>query len=196
MGIRLAVGGSRRRLIRQVLTESLLLSLVGGAAGLLLAAWAMRLIPLLGLTQEYPGLHVELDPRVLTFALGLSLLTGTAFGIIPAFRATGEGLARLGRGGLSPETGRGGIIRGPRRGWRRVIPGRWVPPRQLLLTVQVAFSLVLLIGAGLALQTLWNLRSIPFGYEIENLHVAAIDLGEVMATAGGPSWVNAGDDDT
>jgi predicted permease len=162
MGVRLALGAGRRRLVRQVLTEALLLALVGGLAGLLLATWSMKLIPLLGLAEGYPGLRVSLDLRVLTFASGVTLLAGAAFGIIPALRATEEGLARLGRGGI--QLGR----------------SRRISVRQSLLAVQVAFSLVLLVGSGLALRTLWNLRTLPLGFEVENLHVAGLDLTEAV----------------
>jgi predicted permease len=167
MGVRLALGARRLRLVRQVLTEALLLSLVGGTVGLLLATWAMRLIPILGLTSGYPGLQVSLDLRVLAFASGITVLTGTAFGLIPAFRASGEGLARLGRGG------------------NRRAPGRGISARQSLLALQVAFSLVLLIGAGLALRTLWNLRAVPLGFETENMQVAGIDLGDAQRSGEG-----------
>jgi putative ABC transport system permease protein len=158
MGVRMALGAGRRRLVRQVLTEALFLSLMGGLAGLLLAFCCMKMIPLLGLEDGYPGLRVSLDLRVGAFATGVTVVTGMAFGLIPALRATGEGVARLGRGG--PRGGR----------------SRPVSLRQSLLAVQVAFSLVLLIGAGLALRTLWNLRTLPLGFQIENLQVAELDL--------------------
>jgi len=160
MGVRAAIGAGRGRLIRQLLTEALALSLVGGGAGVLLAAWLMSLIPSLGMTAAAPGLDVRMDPRVLGFALGLSVLTGVVFGVVPALQASAVNVARAGREddlGAASRRGRPGV-------------------RQLLVTLQVALSLVLLVGAGLTLRTLGNLRSVPLGFETRNVRTAEVDL--------------------
>jgi predicted permease len=158
MGVRLAIGASRRRLLRQGLTEATVLAGLGGCAGVLLAVWGMRLMPALGLTSRVPGLDVRLDARVLAFATGLALVTGILFGLFPALQASSVNLARSGR-------------RPSEEGARRR-----VALRQTLVIIQLAFALVLLIGAGLTLRTLWNLQRVPLGFDPDDLLVARVDL--------------------
>ncbi|HZD03747.1 MAG TPA: ABC transporter permease, partial [Longimicrobiales bacterium] len=162
MAVRRAVGAGRWRLVRQVLTEALALALLGGGAGVVLAVWLIRLLPSLSVASALPGLDVRLDLRVLGFALGASVLTGVAFGTVPALRASAVNVTRSG-GGTDP-------IR--RSGSPRL------PFGHLLVVVQVALSLVLLVGAGLTLQTLWNLRSVSLGFDPRYLRTASVDLSE------------------
>lgn len=143
IAVRLSMGAPRRRLIRQLLTESLLLSGVGGLLGVGVAYWGKSLLPF--------GQNASIDARVMAFVAGVSVLTGLLFGVVPAIRATGVDLA-----GAMKESG------------RSVTGGRtWLSKG--LLVLQVAMSLVLLIGAGLFLRTLHNLRSVDVGFNANNL---------------------------
>jgi predicted permease len=147
--VRLSMGATRSRLIRQLLTESLLLSGIGGLLGLVVGYWARQLLPF--------GQTVPIDWRVFAFVAGVSLVTGVAFGLVPAFRATRVDLA-----GTMKDHSRGVI------GTRSVL-GR------VLLVAQVAISLVLLIGAGLFLRTLGNLRAVDVGFDPHNLLVFRVN---------------------
>lgn len=143
ISVRLSMGASRWRLVRQLLTESLLLSGIGGALGIVVAYWSKSLLPF--------GQNAEIDVRVMAFVVGVSIATGVAFGLIPALRATSVDLA-----GAMKETG------------RSVTSSRtWLSKGLLIL--QVAVSLVLLVGAGLFLRTLQNLRSVEVGFNPNNL---------------------------
>jgi predicted permease len=147
--VRLALGAGRSRLMRQVLTESLLLVGIGSLLGLLFATWAGRLLVAF-FAAGHHGITVDLrfDARVLAFTAGASLLTGLLFGLAPAFRVTKTTLSP----GLK-EQGRGMIGLRPR-----------LPLSKLLVVSQVALSLVLLIGAGLFVHSLWNLRNLDAGF--------------------------------
>ncbi|MEZ5319866.1 MAG: ABC transporter permease [Vicinamibacterales bacterium] len=143
VAVRLSLGATRPRLIRQLLTESLLLSCAGGALGILIGYWSKQLLPF--------GQDAPLDWRVFGFVAGVSVLTGIVFGLAPAFRATGVDLS-----GAMKESG------------RSVTSARtWLS--QGLLVLQVAMSLVLLIGAGLFLRTIDNLRAVDVGFDAKNL---------------------------
>ncbi|MGH9346280.1 MAG: ABC transporter permease [Vicinamibacterales bacterium] len=143
IAVRLSMGASRWRLIRQLLTESLLLSGIGGALGIVIAYWGKTLLPF--------GQNASIDARVLAFVTGVSVLAGLLFGMAPAFRATRVELASA-----MKESG------------RSVTHSRaWLG--KSLLVVQVAMSVVLLIGAGLFLRTLHNLRSVDVGFNAQNL---------------------------
>ena len=153
IAVRLAMGASRWRLVRQLLTESVLLSTLGGAAGVLFALWIKDSLISVG---EWAGrensLNPSLDLRVLAFTFGLSLLTGIVFGIVPALRAT--------RIDLTPslkDTGRGSSA-----------TTRSLLSRSLVVA-QVSLSLLLLIGAGLLLRTLINLQRVETGFNEQNL---------------------------
>jgi predicted permease len=158
IAMRLALGAQRRRLVRQLLTESALLWLLGGGAGWLLAIWGRRLLwsfrpPFVA----EDAVELALDLRVLGFALGLTLLSGLAFGLVPALRAARTDLiASLRSRGAAGETGRGGL-------------------RQLLVGAQVALSLVALVAAGLFVQSLRNAQRIDTGYETGNLLLFSFD---------------------
>jgi predicted permease len=145
LSVRLSLGATRGRLIRQLLTESMLLAALGGSLGILVGYWGRQLLP------GPPGQTLPMDWRVLAFVLAVTLLTGLIFGIAPAFRGTGMNVSSS-----LKETS------------RSVVGGRSVLSKSLLV-VQVAISLVLLIGAGLFLQTLQNLRRVDVGFNPQNL---------------------------
>jgi predicted permease len=152
ISIRLALGAGRWRLVRQLLTENLLLAFSGGALGLLVAAWGHNI--LLGFLVRDPlsvALDFRLDPRLLGFGFALSVATGLLFGLMPAIRAT-----RADMSGCFHSAGRqGSILR--------------IPLARGLLAVQVGLSVVLLIGAGLFARSLRNLGAADLGLARENL---------------------------
>jgi predicted permease len=159
VGVRLSIGASRLRLIRQFLTESLVLSLLGGAAGLLLA-WAAShaLVLLLSERRDSFVLSGSLDLRVLAFTTAMTLVTGILFGLVPALRSTSVNLNDS-----------------LRDGGRTTASGSKLNLAKGLVIVQVALSLLLVAGAGLFLRTLWNLQSVNLGYAKEHLLLVSAD---------------------
>jgi predicted permease len=159
IAIRLAVGASRWRLIRQLLTESVLLAAMGGAFGILFALWIKDgLIAASDWIGKGTSLDPRLDPRVLCFTIALSLSTGILFGIAPALRAT--------RVDLTP------ALKDSARGSGTA--SRSLLSRSLVVA-QVALSLLLLIGAGLFMRTLLNLQSVEPGFNTRDLLLFAVD---------------------
>ena len=160
VGVRLALGASRGRLVRQLLTESLLLAGAGGLAGLLIAPWATQLlVRMVYASAEAIPLNLDPDARVLGFTLAVSMLTGLLFGLAPALRATRLDLAptlKVQSRGTVGETSRFTLSKG-------------------LVVTQVALSLLLLVGAGLFVGSLRNLRSLNLGFRPEKLLLVAID---------------------
>jgi len=156
------VGAARGHVVRQVLTESVLLAGAGGALGVGLAAAVMPLLPWLDLGGALPGLAIQLDTRVLSFAVAVTLGTGVASGLVPALQAPHVEPVRV-LGGVGRNTGGAS-------GHRRL--------REGLVVVQVALCLVLLVGAGLTLRTVQNLRGVPLGFSIEDLWLATIDRSQ------------------
>jgi predicted permease len=160
IGVRVALGAGRARLIRQLMTESLLISASGGLLGTLFAVWGTGLLlSLVSAGVSNLALEVPYDYRVFSFTAAISLLTGLLFGIAPAFRATqvdvGRTLAANARGSIG---GRGGVRTG-----------------RILVIAQVALSLLLLVGATLFLRTLHNLLAQKLGYDREHLMMVHID---------------------
>jgi predicted permease len=165
VGVRLSIGASRLRLVRQFLTESLMLSALGGIAGTAVAWAASRaLVVLLAGRRESLALSPGIDWRVLVFTAGMTFLTGLVFGLVPALRGT-----RVNVNDSLRDTGRGVTGGGSRLNLAKG-----------LVIVQVAVSLMLVIGAGLFLRTLWNLQAVDLGYPKEKLLMASVD----GATAG------------
>ncbi len=159
IGIRLAIGASRARLIRQLLTESIVLSALGAAAGFLLAMAAIQPMAHFELPLPLPiGFNFAPDARVFAFTAVLSVVTGILFGLAPALRATRPDLVAT----LKDQGGPIGSFR--RFGMRNV-----------LVVVQVALSLVLLVGSSLFLRSLGNASSIDLGMRTDNLLMMAFD---------------------
>lgn len=160
VAVRLSIGASRSRLFRQFLTESLLYSVVGGAAGLLIAlASAPILVRVLSDPSRPLDLRAGLDWRVLAFTAGITLSTCVLFGVAPALRASRTNINLTLR-----ETGAGSTN-----------SGRRVNLAKVLVIGQVALSLLLVVGAGLFLRTLWNLQNISLGYPKEELLQVRVD---------------------
>src|SRR5256714_12854261 len=159
IAIRAAMGASRTRVLRQMLTESILLSAIGGVAGLLLSIWLTDLLMSI-LPEGAPRLdQVGIDYRVLTFALGVSALTGILFGIVPALQASKlDVTSALKEGGRSGE------------GHRRT------SARSLLLIGEVALSLMLLVGAGLLIKSFLRLQEVRPGFNPHNVLIANLAL--------------------
>ncbi len=158
IAVRLALGASRLRLIRQLLTESVLLGIAGGALGLLLASWTTKLIA--GFQPPTPisiAVDLGLDARVLAFTLVASLATALLFGLAPALQSTRPDLISA----LKDEANRAGLR------WRRF------GLRNLLVVSQVAVSMVLLIAAGLLLRSLAIAQSIDLGFEDEKVAIVS-----------------------
>jgi len=162
MGLRAALGASRNRLMRQMMTECILLSSLGGALGLAIAyagrsvLWSFR-PPFI----EQNDLDLSLDSHVLLFTLGISLLTGLLFGVAPALKASVPNLMDTLKIG-----GRGGSI-----GWGRN------SLRSLLVVSEIALSLVALVGAGLFIRSMRDAQAMDPGFESKNLFMMAFDLG-------------------
>jgi macrolide transport system ATP-binding/permease protein len=159
MAIRVSLGARRGRLIRQLLTESLILSLLGGAAGLLLALWATSLLQNFKPSVPVPvDIEIGLDWRVLAFTVATSLLTGIIFGLAPALATSRPDL-------VSSLKDEAGAISVNRSGARL---------RNVLVIVQVAISFLLLFGSGLFLRSLHGATSIHLGFDADNLLVMSI----------------------
>jgi predicted permease len=160
IAVRLALGASRWRLVRQLLTESLLLSVIGGGLGIIFALWIKD--GLLVATEwggrEMSGLNTRLDWRVLAFTFGVALVTGVVFGLAPALRAT-----RLDLTPSLKDSGRGTSL-----------ISRSLLTRSLVV-VQVSLSVLLLIGAGLLIRTLRNLQNVETGFNAQNLLLFSVE---------------------
>jgi len=159
IAIRAAMGASRTRVLRQMLTESILLSAIGGIAGLVLSIWLTDVL-LSMLPEGAPRLEqIGIDYRVLTFAFGISALTGILFGIVPALQASKLDISSaLKEGGRSFE------------GHRRT------SARSLLLIGEVALSLMLLVGAGLLIKSFLRLQEVKPGFNAHNVLIANLAL--------------------
>ena len=160
IAIRLAMGANRLRLIRQLLTESILLSVIGGAVGLWLALWMINALLAFKPPVDFPlAIDVSVDWRVLGFSFIVSVLTGAIFGLVPALQATRPGLVTA----LKDTAAQGG--------------GRRSRLRSGLVVAQIALSLVLLICAGLVVRTLQQLQTMNPGFDPHNALTLSFDLG-------------------
>jgi len=160
ISIRVALGASRWRIVRQLLTESLLISILGGTLGLALAKWGVQLLVAISPTSVPRSKEIDLDARVVLFTLGISILTGIVFGVVPALQASkpdlNEVLKDAGRG----STGRRHLLRSG------------------LVAAEVALTVVLLIGAGLMIRSFYKLQQVDPGYNEENVLSFSISLPE------------------
>jgi putative ABC transport system permease protein len=152
IAVRTALGASRGRLLRQLLTESLLLSVAGGAAGVLAATWAVRVMETALPANLLPVTDLEVDRTVLLFALGVTLGTGLLFGLAPAW-----------------QTARADLNAVLKQGGRSSIGGSRALLRNGLVAGELALATVLLIGAGLLIQSLFQLQRVRLGFQPEGL---------------------------
>ena len=163
MAIRSALGASRTRVVRQLLTESVLLSLVSGGIGLLLAVWWSDLLLALGKEDIPRAIHVGMDWRVLGFTLGVSLLTGLIFGLAPAFHSSKTEL-----------------VESLKEGARGTSAGSFANVfRKALVVIELGFAVLLLTGAALLIQSLWRLQTVKSGLQPENVLTFNTTLPEV-----------------
>jgi putative ABC transport system permease protein len=159
MAIRAAMGAGRWRIARQLLTESVLLALIGGTLGMLIAQWGIKLILYISPDAIPRSREISLDWRVLAFTIGLSFVTGILFGLVPALQA---GVVDVNE--TLKETGRGTSGR------------HWL--RSSLVVVEVATTLVLLIGAGLMIRSFYRLQKVDPGFSYEHLTSFTVSLPE------------------
>src|SRR5438445_571266 len=159
VAVRRALGADRARLGRQLLTESVVVALIAGAAGVLLARWGLAAV--LAVWPRVPRVNeIGLDPWVLGFALVVSLVTGLAFGLLPALRAAAPGLEQALRD-------QGGATTGSRRRHRT---------QSGLVVAEIALALVLLVGSGLLIRSFVRLTSVDPGYDTHDVLAARIRL--------------------
>lgn len=160
--IRTALGAGRWRVIRQLLTESLLISFAGGAVAMLLAWWGIKLLVALK-PEDLPRLQeIGIDPRVLLFTLGLSVVTGVVFGVLPAWSGSRSGV-------------REGLKEGARGATSGTAPQRL---RSAFVVLELAVALILLVGAGLLVKTFWKLRNVEPGFNANHLLTMRVELPE------------------
>ncbi|HJY29812.1 MAG TPA: ABC transporter permease [Pyrinomonadaceae bacterium] len=160
IAIRLAMGANRLRLMRQLLTESILLSFIGGIVGVFLALWIIDMLVALKPPIDFPlSLDVTVDWRVLVFSLAVSVAAGAIFGLAPALQATRPDVSRA----LKDTAAQGGAAKGRLR--------------SVLVVAQIAISLVVLIAAGLVVRTLQQLQTMNPGFDSRNALTMSFDLG-------------------
>ena len=159
--VRLALGASRWQLVRELLTESMLLALLGSAAGLALARWGRDAVwALRPPVFNYAGIDLTLDSNVLVYTVFISMATGILFGLAPALRATRQDLAME----LKERSGRSAPV------------GRW-QLRTALVSAQVAFSVVALVGAGLFVRSMRNITWMDPGFDAAHLGMVKFNVG-------------------
>jgi len=160
--IKNALGAGSWRVIRQLLTESVIVSLAGGALAVVLATWGTRLLVTFK-PDNLPRLEeIGVDGRVLAFTFAVSLLTGLIFGLLPAWSAARSGVSEA-----LKEGGRAATAGGARRRLRN-----------LFVVLELAVALVLLVGSGLLIKTFWNLRSVDAGFNPDHLLTMRVELPE------------------
>jgi putative ABC transport system permease protein len=160
IAVRIALGSGRGRLVRQLLTESIVLSLSGAALGVVFAQWGARvLVGFLSSRESKVFLDLSIDWRVLAFTAGASILTALLFGLAPAWRSSA----------VNPQSAMKANARG-------VIEGSKFGLGKSLVVAQVALSLLLVVGAGLMLSTFFRLETLDAGFDREHVLIASIDL--------------------
>ncbi len=162
IAIRQALGASRHQVIRQLLTESMALSLVGGAGGLAFAVWGMNALVAVG-PEVLRNTPITLDARVLLFALGVTVFAGILFGVAPAMQGTRSNVqSTLREGGQSSKSDRAGH-----------------GLRPALIVAEFALALILLAGSGLMIKTIASLRQVDPGFKADHLLTASIQLPQI-----------------
>ena len=159
LGVRVALGAGRLRIVRQLMTESVLLAVLGGSAGLLLGVWAVEALVAIAPANAPRVDEIALDGRVLLYAIGVTLLTGLLFGVAPALQSSRSGVTDALKDGGRGSSGTAG------RGLRRA-----------LIAAEVALALMLLTGGGLLLQTFVKLQQYDLGFNPEHVLVGSILL--------------------
>ena len=160
IALRTALGASRLRIVRQMITESLLLSILGGALGALLAMWGVELLVSLSEGSLPPTADVRIDATVLGFTLLISLFTGLLFGLAPAFRTMKVNLIDS-------------LKEGTRGGAEGTLRNR---TRSVLVVFESAVAVMLLIGAGLFVRSLIALQNVDPGFDPKNVLTLRVDL--------------------
>jgi putative ABC transport system permease protein len=167
IGVRLALGASRARLVRQLLTESVLLSCSGALLGILFAQWGSHLVvDYISTGRDKISLNLTLDSRVLIFTAAAAIVTGLLFGVLPTFRATRVSLADAMKGASSRKT----------QGDTKFRAGRWT------VAAQLAISLVLVATMGLFVRSFANLVNLDTGFDRHNVLLANVDLHKAAQT--------------
>jgi len=171
MAVRTAIGASRGRIMRQMLTEGIVVSLAAGVVGLLLAFWVTK--GLVGMCPvDIPRMkETHVDSSVLFFALGVSLLTGLLFSLLPAWRAAGVHLSQIMKGGA-----KGSVAGG---GWRHLRKG--------LVVTQIGMAMILLMGVGVLVRSLILMQREDLGFQPEGVLVAHVDLPQARYPDSKPS---------
>ena len=160
IAVRLSLGAGRRRLFQQLLTESLLLSLIGGGVGVLVGWGGLRIFLAMAANRFPRTDEIAIDGNVLLFTLTVSLLTGMLFGLIPAWRATRLNLVTM-----------------LKDGGRQSTSGSRHQSNRILAVCEVALAFVLLVGAGLMINSVLRLQRVDVGYNPENLLTGRVQLG-------------------
>ncbi len=160
IALRSALGASRWRIVRQMITESLLLAICGGVLGVFLATWGVQLLVKLSEGNIPPTLQVKIDATVLGFTLLISVVTGVLFGLAPAFRTANVNLIEALKEGLRGEG-------------QSALRGR---TRSALVVLESAVAVVLLIGAGLLIRSLVALQNVDPGFDAQNVLTARVEL--------------------
>jgi predicted permease len=153
MAVRLSIGASRGQLVRQLLTESILLAVLGGAVGLLVAGWTLHMILATLPAQQAVGFSANIDGTVMLFAAGVSLVTGLLFGMFPAINSTRPDIVSTLKGLSGQPSGATGA--------------KWF--RYTLATAQIGLSMLLLITAGLFVKSLYNVSKVDLGLKADNI---------------------------
>jgi putative ABC transport system permease protein len=174
IAVRQALGAPRARLVRQLLTESLVLSVSGGALGLAVAAWGVELLVRLSPSSLPRLVEIRLDPSVLLFTLAASLTTGLIFGIAPALQSTMSQLSSA--------------LQDSARGSAGARGGRM---RSILVVTEFALAVVLLVGAALLVRTLWRLQRVDPGFDPKGVVMASLWLPQPNIPENGRYFSNA-----